>query len=104
MRRFVAAALFLGLTAAGCQAPSRRELHVGESPSETALRALAPAQGLEKEGRTREAFAAYHQIVRQFADTPAGKNAAARIVKAQRDATRKPSRRKSALGASKGSG
>ena len=104
MRRFVAAALLLSITEAGCQRAERIPTPAGQSPGETAARVFALAQRLENEGKTKEAFATYHQIVRQFPDTPDGKQAAGRILQAQRDATRKARQRKSAPAARKGSG
>ena len=41
----------------------------------------ALAQSLEKEGDTKKAFSAYHQIIRNFPATPSGTKAAARIKK-----------------------
>ncbi len=60
------------------------------SPEQEAARVFALAQSLEKEGDTKKAFSAYHQIIRNFPATSSGTKAAARIKKAQADAMRKP--------------
>ncbi len=79
MRLLVAASLCLGLSASGCGRAEPALQVAGETPEEAAARVFAKAQSLEKEQKTKEAFAAYHQIVRQFPATPHGKQAAARI-------------------------
>jgi hypothetical protein len=60
-----------------------------EPPEQAAARIFDLAQNLEKERKTREAFAAYHQIVRHYPATPHGKKAAQRISQAQQAALRK---------------
>jgi hypothetical protein len=55
-------------------------------PAEAAARAFGVAQGLEREHKTKQAFAAYHQVARQFPETAEGKKAAARIRQAQKAA------------------
>ena len=54
------------------------------TPEQEAERILAIAQDLEKEGKTQRAFAAYHQIIRNFPTTPSGKDAIERVKKAQK--------------------
>jgi hypothetical protein len=56
------------------------------APAEAAARAFGVAQGLEREHKTKQAFAAYRQVARQFPDTAEGKKAAARIRQAQKAA------------------
>ena len=48
----------------------------------------ALAQDLEKEGKTKQAFAAYRQVVDYFPDTSEGRNAARRISQAQHERIR----------------
>jgi TolA-binding protein len=97
MRQIAVVALTISWLSAGCggwgsgsQAPA---VVVG-SPEQDAARVFALALSLEKEGETKKAFAAYHQIVRNFPETPAGKKAAERIRKAQGEAMRKPRSKK----------
>jgi hypothetical protein len=53
-----------------------------------AARVLALAQDLEKEGKTKQAFAAYRQVVDHFPDTSQGRAAARRISQAQQQRIR----------------
>jgi TolA-binding protein len=53
------------------------------NPEEEADRVLAIAADLEKQGKTRQAFAAYHQVITNFPGTPSSKLAAARVKNAQ---------------------
>jgi outer membrane protein assembly factor BamD (BamD/ComL family) len=70
------------LLACGC-GPSRAPAAAIVNPEEEADRVLAIAADLEKQGKTRQAFAAYHQVITNFPGTPAAKVAAARVRKAQ---------------------
>ena len=79
--------LYLGGSAlgSGCgRSEGPREVASAESPELRAMRVLGVAQKLEREQKTKEAFSAYHQIVRHFPNTPPAKIAAERIKKAQR--------------------
>jgi cytochrome c-type biogenesis protein CcmH/NrfG len=51
------------------------------------------AQQLEKEQKTKQAIAAYQQVVRLFPNTPEATNALQRIFQAQRDAVQRASNR-----------
>jgi hypothetical protein len=62
----------------------------GATPEQEADRVLAIARDMEKQGENKKAFAAYHQIIRNFPGTPSGKAAIDRVRKAQREAMRKP--------------
>jgi hypothetical protein len=62
----------------GCREPAPPEM-----PEQTVARIFALAQSLEKEGKTKQAFAAYHQLVRLFPSTAEGKQAAERLRQAQ---------------------
>jgi hypothetical protein len=93
MRPIAIACLFLSslvTSCAGSNAGSQAPPVSAVTPGQEADRVLAIAQDLEKQGDTKKAFAAYHQIIRNFPDTPSGRKAVERIRQAQRDATRKP--------------
>jgi TolA-binding protein len=70
----------------GCHRPDPTP---AESPDRVAARTFELAQNLEKEHKTKEAFAAYRQISQQFPSSPYAKKAADRIGQAQKDALRK---------------
>jgi outer membrane protein assembly factor BamD (BamD/ComL family) len=61
----------------------------GATPEQEAERIFAIAQDMENEGKTQRAFAAYHQVIRNFPTTPAGKKAIERVNKAQKASGRK---------------
>jgi TolA-binding protein len=75
--------LSLSLVAFGC---GRSEPAPRETPEQAAARVLDLAQNLEKEHKSKEAFAAYHQIVRHYPATAGSKKAAERIAAAQKAA------------------
>jgi hypothetical protein len=80
--RFIAKlALCLCLSAPGC---GRTGEAPAESPEQAAARILEVAQTLEKEHKTKQAFAAYHQIVRHYPATAGGQKAAQRIDQEQK--------------------
>jgi hypothetical protein len=62
------------------------------TPEQEADRILAIAQDMERRGDTKQAFAAYHQIIRLFPGTSSGKTAIERIKRAQ-NATKLKSRK-----------
>lgn len=80
----------------GCgeSAPATTASVQARSPAQEAARVFGLADGLEKEGKSKEAFAAYRQVADKFPETPDGKKAAARIKKAQAEALRKVRRAK----------
>ncbi|MDR3638979.1 MAG: hypothetical protein P4L84_34560 [Isosphaeraceae bacterium] len=80
---------YLAALALGCGAAEPAIQHPGESPAQAAARVFTVAEGLEKEHKTKQAFAAYRQLARQFPDTPEGKQAADRIRRAQGQAAKK---------------
>jgi hypothetical protein len=83
-RRFIAKfSLCLSLIAIGC---GRSEPAPRETPEQAADRVFVLAQDLEKEHKTKEAFAAYRQIIRLYPGTPGGKKAADRVAQAQKSA------------------
>ena len=71
--------------AAGCGRPTAAV----ESPGEVAPRVFAVAERLEREGKTRQAFAAYRQVVQQFPNSPEARQATDRLLRSQRTAIRK---------------
>jgi hypothetical protein len=73
--------VYIGCTRSGPAPP--------EPPAQAAARVFDVAQNLEKERKTKEAFAAYHQIARAYPTTPHGRKAAERISQAQKAALRK---------------
>ena len=64
------------------------------NPEEEADRVLAIAQDMERQGNTKQAFAAYHQIILNFPDTTSGRKAISRVKKAQRATMLKPGKTK----------
>lgn len=60
-----------------------------ETPEQASERIFRVARSLEADRKTREAFAAYRQIVRYYPGTAHGKKAAERIAQAQRDAMKR---------------
>jgi hypothetical protein len=64
------------------------------TPEVEADRVLAIAQDMERQGNTKQAFAAYHQIIRNFPDTSSGKKAISRVKKAQSATRLKPGKTK----------
>jgi len=86
MRSIARFSLCLSLIATGCgrSGPAPRE-----TPEQAAARVFDLAQNLEKEHKTKEAFAAYHQVVRHYPATAGGKKAAERIARAQKAAVRR---------------
>jgi hypothetical protein len=66
-----------------------------ETDSQGAARVFALAQDLEKGQKTKQAMAAYNQIIRHFPDTPEAKKAVQRISEAQRGAIQTVRARKS---------
>jgi hypothetical protein len=73
----------------GCGSSQSPPVSAAASEQE-ADRVLAIAQTLERQGDTKEAFAAYHQIIRNYPGTPSGKIAIERVKKAQSAAGPKP--------------
>lgn len=91
MRSFVLCGLALIVSGCGnapTQAPAT------ESSGQVSERILARAESFEREHKTKEAFAAYHQLARNYAETAAGKKAVARIAQAQKEAIRRSATRK----------
>ena len=86
MRFLATLSLCLSLGAIGC---GRSEQAPRETPEQAAARVFDLARHLENDHKTREAFAAYHQIVRHFPATAGGKKAAERIAQAQKAAIRR---------------
>ncbi len=81
--RFTTVWLFtLLLLAYGC-GTSRTPSVAVVNPEHEADRVIAIAADLEKQGKTKQAFAAYHQVITNFPGTPSGKLAVARVKKAQ---------------------
>ena len=79
----------------GCGGPSP----VAPKPeAQDAARVLAVAQDLERGRKTKQAIAAYQQVVLHFPDTPEAKKAQEQITEAQRAATRKVAAGKRAAG------
>jgi hypothetical protein len=78
--------LSISLLVIGCgrAEPARRE-----TPEQAAARVFDLAQNLEKAHKTKEAFAAYQQIVRHYPATAGSKKAAERIAEAQTAALRR---------------
>ena len=91
--------MLLSILALGCGAPQTAGEPLPESPAEAAPRVLAAAEELEREHKSRQAFAAYHQILQRYPGTPESKTAADRIRRArQQSAMRlKKAARKGAL-------
>ncbi len=91
MRAIAIVGLFLFSVMTGCAGSGSQAPPVSAAtPEQEADRILAIAQDLEKQGNTKKAFAAYHQIIRNFPDTRSARKAVERIGQARRDATRKP--------------
>jgi TolA-binding protein len=91
MRLIAILCLFLVSLMTGCEGAGSQAPPVSAAKSKLeADRVLAIAHELEEKGETKKAFAAYHQIVRNFPETPSGRKALERITKAQREASRKP--------------
>jgi hypothetical protein len=91
MRSIAILCLFLSSFMTGCAGPDSPSVPVSAAtPEQEAHRVLAIAQDLEKQGETKKAFAAYHQIIRNFPATPSGKKAIERVKKEQEEAVRKP--------------
>lgn len=86
MRTVAALALSLFLVAAGCGKP---EEATPGPPEQAAARVFERAQALEKDHKTREAIAAYHQILNHFPGSPEAKKAHDRIQLAQKAALRR---------------
>jgi hypothetical protein len=80
------------LLAYGC-GPSHTPSVAMVNPAQEADRVLAIAADLEKQGKTKQAFAAYRQVVTNFPGTPSGKLALAIVKKAQ---SRSPTKAKKA--------
>ncbi len=68
---------------------------IPEAAGQEAARVLAVAQDLESARKSRQAMAAYRQIIQHFPDSPEAKQAARKIAEAQRAAIQKPRPRKS---------
>lgn len=79
--------LGLALTLAG-SACRRAEPGPAESTDQAAARIFATAQQLEQEHKTKQAFAAYRQVVDHFPFTPFAAKAAGRIKQAHASAAR----------------
>ena len=95
MRPTAILCFFLSSLIAGCEGSGTQSPPVSAArPEQEADRVLAIAQNLETQGDTKKAFAAYHQIIRNFPGTPSGKKAIERVKKAQREAMQKPKRTK----------
>jgi hypothetical protein len=91
MRAIAAVCIVLSALVAGCGgASSPAPTASAATPEQDADRVLAIAQDLEKQGDTKKAFAAYHQMIRNFPGTPSGRKAIERVKKAQRESMRKP--------------
>ncbi|MGP0064463.1 MAG: hypothetical protein ACLQGP_12810 [Isosphaeraceae bacterium] len=92
MRLAAIICLLLASLMVGCAGSDAGSQAVASSstPEQDAERVLAIAEDLEKQGDHKKAFAAYHQIIRNFPGTPSGKKAIERVKRAQRDAMRKP--------------
>jgi len=73
------------IAAIGCNHPDPAP---AESPEQAAARIFDLAQDLEKQHKTKEAYAAYRQISQHYPSTPHGKRAAERISQVQKDALR----------------
>ncbi len=88
MRSIALVSIFLASFIIGCGGSgSGTPLAVSAAtPEQEADRVLAIAQDLEKQGEHKKAFAAYHQIIRNFPGTPSGKKAIERVKKAQLEA------------------
>jgi hypothetical protein len=82
MRWFPMAGLFL----IGCGGPAPV---APETAAQGATRVFALAQELETGQKTKQAMAAYRQVVLHFPDSPEARRAAQRISEAQRAAIRK---------------
>jgi outer membrane protein assembly factor BamD (BamD/ComL family) len=78
--------LVLLLIGIGCR---RSEPAPPEPPEQAAARIFDTARNLEKDHKTKQAFAAYHQLVQHFPSTTHGKMAVERIRQAQKAAFRK---------------
>ena len=92
MRPIAIVCFFLSSLMTGCQesnSGSQASPSSAATPEQEADRVLAIAQDLETHGDTKEAFAAYHQIIRHFPGI-SGRKAIERIRKAQRESMRKP--------------
>ena len=96
MRQVALAGLLILLTIDGCGWSDSGPLPAtsGATPEEEAARVFAIAQDLEDQGEHKKAFAAYHQLFRNFPSTDAGKKAIARVKKAQSDSLRKTKSKK----------
>jgi hypothetical protein len=88
----VALAAHIALAASGCAPPRPVGAELEEKPEQAAARVFAVAERLEKEKKNGRAFAAYHQLARQFPETPEGKKSVERIRRAQIAARRMPVR------------
>jgi hypothetical protein len=66
-----------------------------QAEGQGAARVFALAQDLDGARKTKQAMAAYRQVVLHFPDTPEARKAAQRITEAQRAAIRKVGARKS---------
>jgi hypothetical protein len=65
-----------------------------ETEAQGAARVFAVAKDLEETQKTKQAIAAYHQIMRYYPNTLEARKSADRITKLQRDATRQATARK----------
>jgi TolA-binding protein len=65
-----------------------------ESKEQGAARVYALAQDLETSQKTKQAMAAYHQVLLHFPNTPEARKAAVRISDAQRAAIQKAAARR----------
>ena len=79
----------LGAIVLGCGGSKPVTEAPAESPAQAAARVFAAAEELERQDKTRQAFAAYHQILQKYPDTPEGKKAAERIRRARQQSKTK---------------
>jgi TolA-binding protein len=70
----------------GCNHPAPPP---AESPEQAAARIFGLAQDLEKQHKTKEAYAAYRQLGQHYPSTAGGKRAAERLSQVQKEALRK---------------
>ena len=74
---------------AGCGETPMDSSQFNETPEQAAARVLAVAEGFTREGKTRLAFAAYHQVIQKYPKTSPAKEAAGRIRQVRREAAKK---------------
>ncbi len=90
MRRVSIALIVVLRIVSGCGGRDSEPVRPGETSQAAAARIFARAQSLERENKSKQAFAAYRQSVSHFPETPEAKQAAERIRREQKAAPRKP--------------